>query len=192
MLKIGITGGIGAGKTTVAKVFEQLGIPVYRADDEAKKLYYTSVVKQQVVNLLGEDSYFNNGKLNKPFISSIVFSDKEALAKLNAIIHPAVANHFSEWVQKQNTPFILKEAAILFESGSHKGLDKVITVSASKQLRIDRVVARDSVTQKQVESRMQNQWTEKQRLQAADFIIYNDDSKLVIPQVLELYNELKS
>jgi dephospho-CoA kinase len=191
MLKVGITGGIGAGKSTVAKIFEQLGIPVYKADDKARILFNTNdEVKLKIKALFGEDSYLENGTLSRKKIADTVFNNNADLEKLNAIIHPAVIADFEDWVTKQNAPFILKEAAILFESGTHKGLDKIITVSAPKQTRINRVIARDSVTQQQVESRMQNQWTEEQRVEAADFVIYNDDSQLVIPQVLDVFRNL--
>lgn len=192
MKKIGITGGIGSGKTTVARVFEQLGIPVYHADYWAKEIMNTEpLVIERLKELFGEHIYDSAGKANRKRIAELVFADKNKLNELNSIIHPAVWLHGENWL-KQHTgkPYILKEAAILFESGGNKDMDKVIMVTAPKQLRTERVMKRDMVTAAEVEARMANQWPDEQKIALSDFVIVNDDRQLVIPQVLEVHRVL--
>ncbi|HZW76902.1 MAG TPA: dephospho-CoA kinase [Flavobacteriaceae bacterium] len=170
---IGLTGGIGSGKTTVARMFEELGVPVYYADDEAKKLNDTSeTIKTGLTNLLGNELY-KEGKLDRKKLAEIIFSDKKILEKVNQIIHPEVAAHFKEWVSRQKSPYVLKEAAILFESGSYQFCDAVILVTAPEEERILRVMQRDNVTREQVMARMRNQWPEEQKKALADYIIEN-------------------
>lgn len=170
---IGLTGGIGSGKTTVARMFEELGVPVYYADDEAKKLNDTSeTIKTGLTNLLGNELY-KEGKLDRKKLAEIIFSDKKILEKVNQIIHPEVASHFKEWVSRQKSPYVLKEAAILFESGSYQFCDAVILVTAPEEERILRVMQRDNVTREQVMARMRNQWPEEQKKALADYIIEN-------------------
>ena len=192
MKKIGITGGIGSGKTTVASVFEQLGIPVYHADYWAKEIMNTEpLVIERLKELFGKDIYDSNGKSNRKRIAEIVFSDKNKLNELNSVIHPAVWLHGENWLkQHEDKPYILKEAAILFESGGNKGVDKVIMVSAPKEIRLQRVMKRDNVTHEEVEARMANQWPDEKKIALSDFVIVNDDKQLVIPQVLEIHRQL--
>ncbi len=192
MIKIGITGGIGSGKTTVAKVFEQLGIPVYNADYWAKAIMNTEpLVKQRLTELFGKDIYDSEGKADRKKIAEIVFKDKNKLNELNSVIHPAVWLHGKNWLrQHADKPYILKEAAILFESGGDKGLDKVITVSAPKELRLQRVINRDNVTAEEVTARMANQWDDEKKIALSDFVIVNDDKTLVIPQVMKIHKQL--
>lgn len=191
MLKIGITGNIGGGKTTVSKVFEVLGIPVFYADDAAKKVMVTD---QELVRALkdafGSGSYFADGTLNRKHIASIVFNDEAELEKLNALVHPAVFSAFDHWVaQKKDAPYVMKEAALLFESTSYKMCDYAIMVTAPLELRINRVMQRDGLSRAEVESRDAKQFSEEKKVKLADYVIRNDDTELVIPQVLKLHRE---
>jgi dephospho-CoA kinase len=187
MLKIGITGNIGSGKSVVSKIFAQLGIPVYNADDAAKKLLDTD--KKLVDQLKKEfgENLFENNKLKRKELASIVFKNKDALTKLNGLVHPAVKKHFEKWVESnEDATYIIKEAAILFEAGADKPLDYVIVVTAPEEIRIRRVVKRDNVTEDFVKSIARNQMKEEEKRKKADFVIINDDEHLLIPQVLEL------
>lgn len=191
MLKAGITGGIGSGKTTVARVFSLLGIPVYYADDAAKQLLSEDADVRKSVRRLFGDEVFTNGKPDRKKMAALVFNDKEKLAKLNAIIHPAVRKHFENWVKEHSdAPYILKEAAILFESGTYKELDKIITVVAPEETRIARVMKRDHVTADAVRDRMANQLDDKEKIKLSDFIVRNSDDDLIIPQVLDIHQQL--
>lgn len=195
MLKIGITGGIGSGKTTVCKVFETLGIPVFYADTVAKEIMVTDqVLINGVKSAFGENSYFEDGILNNKHIASIVFNDKIALAQLNALVHPAVFRAFDAWEESisPNVPYTLKEAALLFESGSYKMCDKNILVTAPLQVKIDRVTSRDKVTEEQVKARMDKQFTDEQKADKADFFIKNTENNSIILQVLELHQKFLS
>jgi dephospho-CoA kinase len=190
MLNIGITGGIGSGKSTVARVFETLGIPVYNADDAAKRLMQEDPeLKKQIIILFGEKAY-EQGKLNRSWISAQVFGDPEKVKALNAIVHPATIRDAHEWMSAQQTPYTLKEAALIFESGSEKSLDYVIGVDAPQELRIQRVMERDNITRDAILQRMNNQMDEAEKIQRCDFIIYNDGNQLVIPQVIRLHQQL--
>lgn len=187
MLRIGLTGGIGSGKTTVAKVFETLGIPVYYADDAARRLMNEEEdLKKQIIQHFGEESY-TEGKLNRSYIASIVFADKEKLALLNSFVHPATIKDAERWMSGQHSPYTIKEAALLFESGSADGLDYIIGVSTPQALRIKRVMDRDNITREEVIKRMTNQVDEEMKMKLCDFIIYNDEQQLVIPQVIQLH-----
>ncbi|WP_183573389.1 dephospho-CoA kinase [Mucilaginibacter sp. X5P1] len=189
MLKIGITGNIGSGKTTISKIFEVLGIPVFYADDEAKKVMVNDeILIGAIKQTFGQESYFEDGSLNRKRISNIVFKSETELAKLNAIVHPAVFRAFDNWVPKfKNVPYVLKEAALLFESDSYKMCDKTIMVTAPLEMRIQRVMQRDGLSEAEVRSRDAKQFTEEKKLELADYAIKNDNSELVIPQVLALH-----
>lgn len=190
-LKVGITGGIGSGKTTVCKLIEALGYPVYYADVEAKKIIETdSDVILAISNLFGNDIY-SSGKLDRQRLASLVFNNKELLAKLNGIVHPAVARHFQVWANRFSSPIIFKEAAILFESGLHKLLDKTILVVAPEQVRLQRVIDRDNISVDNVKSRMANQATQDELVKLADYLINNDGKELVLPQLLGIIENLK-
>lgn len=189
MLKIGITGGIGSGKSTVAKIFEVFGIPVYYADDAAKNLMNeNSEVRHQLVTLFGDETY-TNGILNRPYISKIVFNDPEKLTRLNAIIHPATIKHAEAWMQQQHSPYAVKEAALIFESGAQKNLDYVIGVFAPVALRLQRAMKRDNASRDEIEARMKKQMDEEKKMQLCDFIIINDEQQLIIPQVFTLHEQ---
>ncbi len=188
---IGLTGGIGSGKTTVAKMFQDLGVPVYIADEEAKKLNDTSkTIIKGLKKLLGGTIYSADGKLNRKKMASMIFNDAELLAKVNNLIHPEVAKHFEKWTALQTVPYVLKEAAILFESGSHKNCDKVILVTAPEEIRIKRVMNRDKVSREEVLSRMKNQWSEEKKRKLSDFIIENTDIAHTYSQVETLHMNL--
>lgn len=189
-LKIGLTGGIGSGKTTVAKIFALLGVPVYYADAASKRLYQTN--KELMAGLkkhFGEDVYTND-ELNRPKLAAIVFSDAEKLELLNRLVHPLTITDAEEWMQQQTTPYVIKEAALIFESGSARGLDYIIGVRSPKHLRIKRVMDRDRVGREEVLSRMHRQIDEEIKMRLCDFIIENNEQNLVIPQVLQLHEHL--
>ena len=175
MMKVGITGGIGSGKTHVCRLFEQLGVPVYNADERAKHLMNSDAeVKSLLIDAFGEE-VFSNGQLNKEFLAQLVFNQPDQLKKLNAIVHPAVARDAQAWHEKHsNYPYTIKEAALLFETGSYKDLDKTILVHADEDERILRVMQRDHVSKEKVEARIKNQWPDIDKMTKADFIINND------------------
>ena len=190
---IGITGGIGSGKSTVCRIFQHLGYAVYSADDRAKAVMHSSApLIVQIKDLFGEKAYFSDGTLNRKWIGSQVFSDKKKLQALNALVHPAVHQDFHNWVESllpsYSKSFVLYEAAILFESGGRDRVDGVMTVFAPKSLRIQRVVSRDGVSREQVIERMDNQWPDHKKLALADFVIYNDGTHMLIPQVIDAIN----
>ena len=191
---IGLTGGIGSGKTTVAKLFEADGIPVYIADDEAKKIMLLPETIAKIINVFG-DSVLSNDQIDRKKLSAIVFNHPEKLKLLNAIIHPLVKKHFDDWVKKhENFPFIIKEAAILFESGSYKYCDKIITVYASIETRIKRVMARDNASEEEVLERIQNQWSDADRISKSDFVIENEnyaETKSKISEILKILKNLQ-
>ncbi len=189
MIKIGITGGIGSGKTTVCNVFQALGIPVFNADDEARRLMQENVQAIEKINaLFGIDAY-KFSKLNREKIARMVFEDSNLLNDLNAIVHPLVINEYSQWTTNHiNQPYIIKEAAILFEANTQLGLDFVIVVKAPEKLRIERIMKRDGVSAKHVKQRMNNQWPESRKIQLADFVILNNNIKPLLPQIIKLHN----
>ena len=192
MLKIGITGGIGSGKTTVCKVFEVLGIPVFYADVVAKQIMVTDdILMEGIKETFGMESYLPAGVLNNKHLAGIVFSDAIALEKLNALVHPAVFRAFDRWVAAvpASCPYTLKEAALLFESGSYKMCDYNILVTATQSSKISRVMQRDGVTAAQVQARMDKQFSDEQKMELADFQIRNDESSSLILQVLDLHEQ---
>ncbi len=193
--KIGITGGIGSGKTTVCKIFETLDIPIYYADLEAKQIISLNpAVKKQVKELLGNDSYYKNGKPNKTFIASQIFEDKSLLESMNKIVHPAVQTDVERWYEnikaKGNALYVLKEAALLVENKSYKHLDALIVVTCPENIRIKRVMDRDQVTEEAVRARIKNQLPEEEKIRVSDFVINNDGSMPLIPQVWEIHRKL--
>ena len=192
MLKIGITGGIGSGKTTICRIFETLGIPVFYADTVAKEIMITDhLLISGVKSAFGNGSYFPDGTLNNKHIAAIVFNDAQQLAKLNAMVHPAVFRAFDAWSANlpATTPYLLKEAALLFESGSYKMCDKNILVIAPHLVKIDRVTKRDQVSTEQVQARMDKQFSDEQKLGMTNYAVYNDESHSLISQVMELHKQ---
>jgi dephospho-CoA kinase len=190
MLKIGLTGGIGSGKTTVAKVFELLGAPVYYADEAAKRIMNEDVeLKRAIQKQFGEAAY-KNGELDRAYLSSKVFNDPFQLEILNALVHPATLRDAANWMNRQKTAYTIKEAALIFESGAAEQLDYIIGVYAPTELRIKRIMERNGMTHEEVAKRMNNQIDERIKMKLCDFVIYNDEEQLVIPQVLQLNQQL--
>lgn len=190
MLVVGITGGIGSGKSHVANMFEQFGIPCYYSDQQAKDLMNTHpILKKELILKFGSDVYLNN-TLNRPFISEQVFKNKELLEWLNGIVHPLVAEDFEHWKNKQNASYVLKEAAILIESGSYKNCDQIIVVVASKDIRVKRIIARDKLSEKQIYERINNQISDKERLNYANFTIHNNGTENVSDQINIIHQNL--
>ena len=190
MIIVGLTGGIGSGKTTVASMFAALGIPVYTSDDEAKRLMRTSSnLKRKLIDLFGEDAYVD-GELNKPYIAQVIFNDTLYLNKMNALVHPAVAKDFKDWVRKQQAPYVIKEAAILFENEGYKQCDVMITVTAPKSLRIERLLNRDHTTVEKIEAIMKNQWTDAQKAERSHFVIENINRQSTQKQVYKIHQQI--
>ena len=190
MKKIGITGGIGSGKTYVASVFQSLGIPIFNADIQAKKIMTSSgklikLVKEEFGNDIYKDS-----DLNKEKLASIVFSNSDKLQKLNSLVHPIVKEEFNNWYKKQTSPYVIKEAAILFESNSHIGLDAVICVSAPLELRMKRLLNRDNYSEKEIKKRIENQMSQEVKEKLSDYIIVNDEGNLLLPQIIKIHEKL--
>lgn len=189
-LKIGVTGGIGAGKSVVCKIFSSLGIPVFDADSRAKQLMISEpVLVSKIKASFGENAYTAGGDLNRLFLAELVFEDPEKLKLLNSLVHPVTGLEFEKWTQEQNAvPYVIKEAALIFESGSHHKLDAVIAVTAPEELRLRRTVLRDEHrTRKQVEDIISRQLPEEERIKLASYRIVNDEKNLLIPQVIRLH-----
>ena len=188
MKQIGITGGIGSGKSTICKIFRLLGVPVYEADAEAKELQNSNPeIKKGLINLFGQDIYWENGKLDRKKLASYIFSDNSLLEKVNQLVHPVVHAHYEHWLTlNSRASYIVYEAAILFESGFYNNMDEVILVTAPEEMRIERVSKRDLLTTEEIKSRLRNQWPEEKKRELAHYIIENDNSSLIIPQVVEL------
>ena len=192
-LQIGITGGIGSGKSLVSRIFQQLGVPVYDADSRAKELMVTdSILVGQIKKEFGTQSYSSDGGIDRTLLAQTVFNDPVKLEKLNRMVHPRVAEDYNHWVeQHRDNPYVIKEAALIFEAGSWKGLDKVIVVASPVGLRMKRILSRDTHrTANDVQAIINNQMPEEEKLKRADFVITNDESQLVIPQVLQLHEQL--
>ena len=192
MNKIGITGGIGSGKTYVASVFQSLGIPIFNADIQAKKLMTSS---RKLIKLVKEEfgnDIYKDSDLNKEKLASIVFSDSDKLQKLNSLVHPIVKEEFNNWYKKQTSPYVIKEAAILFESNSHIGLDAVICVSAPLDLRMKRLLNRDDYSEKEIKKRIENQISQEEKEKLSDYIIVNDEKELLLPKIIKIHKELLS
>lgn len=190
MYRVGLTGGIGSGKSTVARILETLGIPVYYADDAAKTIMNTDEgLKQQLISHFGEDCYVN-GQLDRKYLAGIVFNDPEKLNLLNSLIHPVTIRHSEEWYKRQTTAYAVREAALLFESGASGNLDFIIGVYAPKQIRLHRVMQRDGLSADEIRKRMDRQINEEMKMKLCDAVIRNDEQQLLIPQVMELHQRL--
>jgi dephospho-CoA kinase len=191
-IMIGLTGGIGSGKSVVAKVFATLGIPVFNADDEAKRIMQTSTeIKTKLIEQFGTDIYNAHG-LDKEKLATIVFNDPFQLQLLNSIVHPVTIQAAKDWAAKQTSPYVIKEAALIFESGAADGLLKVIGVTAPLSLRIHRVMQRDGITKDQVDARMRNQISDSIKMRLCDYVIENNNQQMVIPQVLEIDKAIRA
>lgn len=192
MLKVGITGGIGSGKTTVCRIFASLGIPVYNADQRAKWLMTNDPdLVTAIKKLFGPQAYYENGQLNRQYLSDIIFAEPEKRRQLNALVHPAVWKDGDHWNEThRDAPYTLKEAALFFESGGDKLVDKIIVVTAPEELRIKRVVRRDGTERASVQARMAAQMPQAEKVKRADFVIINDGARFLIPQVLQIHRQL--
>lgn len=189
-LRIGLTGGIGSGKSYVAKIFETLGVPVYYADEAAKRIMNENGdLRNQLVLHFGEKAYTNN-QLNRKFIASLVFESPEKLTLLNSLVHPLTIADADHWVKLQATPYIIKEAALVFESDAWKHLDKVIGVSAPYELRLKRAMQRDKISAEEVQARMNRQMDEEEKMKRCDYVLINNEKELLIPQVVALHEKL--
>lgn len=188
MKKIGITGGIGSGKTTVCEIFKLLGVPIFSADDEAKNLQNNDLhISELLIKLFGKDIYYPDGVLDRKKLAALIFNDSNAMAKVNSIVHPAVRTIFLKWTDnQQDADYILYEAAILLESRYASDFDRTILVLADEKLRIERVIKRDHLSEDLVKQRINNQMPESQKIKMVDFIIENSDKKLLFPQIIEL------
>ncbi len=190
MLKIGITGGMGSGKSTVSKVFEVLGIPVYYADAEAKKIMSEDEeLRKKIIDNFGSES-FSDKDLNRKYLASVVFNNPAKLELLNSFVHPAIIQHAEDWMSKQTSPYTIKEAALIFESGAHAFLDKIIGVSAPTPLRIQRIIDRDQLSIEEIKSRMNKQIDEEIKIRLCDYVINNNEQELIVPQVLKIHETL--
>jgi dephospho-CoA kinase len=190
MLKIGLTGGMGSGKSTVARIFECLEVPVYYADVRAKQLMQDDpAIREQLVHLLGS-GVIKSGTLDRSYIAHLVFKDPVLLEKLNAIVHPATISDAINWFHAQEAPYVMKEAALLFESGSAAGLDYVIGVSAPLSIRLQRIMKRDGLSREAVKDRTEKQLDESIKMKLCDFVLINDEQQPLLPQVLELHQQL--
>lgn len=192
MIKVGLTGGIGSGKTIVAKLFMQLGVPVYFSDDRAKYLMLNNQFLRQSLTSLYGDKVFIDGFLNRSYIASKVFTDNKELIKLNNLVHPFVQKDFNKWSACQNSSYLIKEAAILFETGADKLLDKVILIESPRRLKVSRVMNRDGMSEDEVFKRMTKQWSDSLKRTNADYIIQNDEKCSLISQILKLHNTLSN
>lgn len=190
MLKVGLTGGIGAGKSTVAHIFEVLGIPVYHADQEAKRLMQTNPVLIEKIRMAFSDKAYVKGILDRKFLSSVVFNDKQQLELLNSIVHPFTIQDGKEWMKKQTSLYAIKEAALIFESGSQGEFDSIIGVFAPTTLRIHRTIQRDQVEREKVMHRMEKQLDENIKMKLCDHVLINNEQSLLIPQVIDLHQKL--
>ncbi|GCD78387.1 dephospho-CoA kinase [Thermaurantimonas aggregans] len=187
---VGLTGGIGSGKTTAANLFRHLGVPVYIADDEAKKLIDTDPnIRENILLHFGSESYTSQG-LNRPFMAREVFSNPEKLKVLNSLTHPAVKEHFKNWITAQKALFVIKEAAILFEAGTYNDCDFVISIVAPENIRIERVQKRSDLSVEEIKSRIARQWADKQRIQLSDYVVLNDGKHSLIKQILHIYEDI--
>ncbi len=191
-ITVGITGGIGSGKSTVCKIFKLLGVPVFEADSVAKELINSNKeTKQELVRLFGQGIYMANGGVDRKKLADIIFNDEIKLARVNAVVHPAVRKAFKKWAKQQNTLYVIHEAAILLESGFYEMMDFTILVSAPENERIERVIKRDGISEKLIRKRMEKQWSDGQKRKLASVEIKNSSGNLIIPEIIKIDNQIK-
>jgi dephospho-CoA kinase len=190
MLKLGVTGGIGSGKTSVCRVFGVLGIPVFSADNEAREVMDVDTGIMLRINTIAGKNLYANGSLDRTELAKLIFNNSRLLEKVNSLVHPVVFSRFREWVKRQNSPYVIMEAAILFESGAHSIVDRVLTVVAPIEQRVDRVIHRSNITREQVIERMRNQMDDEERINNSDYVINNSENDMIIPVILKIHEEL--
>lgn len=190
ILKIGLTGNIGSGKTSVAQVFEVLGVPVFYTDDESKKLFIEPEVKKELAKLFGTNIITKSKEVDKRKLASIVFTNEAKLKQLNELLHPLVYKRYLQWIDNQNASYTILEAAILFESGFNKYVHQSICVYTNKESRIQRIIKRDNFEKSDIEARMKNQWSDQQKNELADFLIDNNENEMIIPQILKIHQKI--
>lgn len=191
-MKLGVTGGIGSGKTTVCKVFKILGIPVFSTDPEASEIMNTDAEIISKINLIAGKNLYPGGILDRRKLATLIFNDSSLLRKVNSLVHPIVSEHFRKWEMEQSAPYVIMEAAILFESGASKLVDKILTVVAPEEERISRVIGRNQLTKDQVMERIRNQMNDEERMILSDYIIYNSENDMILPAILEIHKEILS
>jgi dephospho-CoA kinase len=190
IMKLGVTGGIGSGKTSVCKVFCVLGIPVFFADSEANNVMNDDQNIMREINRIAGDDLYEEGTLDRRKLASIIFNDQELLKKVNSLVHPVVINNFMRWTEVQTTPYVIMEAAILFESGASELVDRVATVIAPVEERIARVTQRNTLTREQVIERINNQVNDAERIKRSDYIINNSENEMIIPAILRIHEDI--
>ena len=192
MIKVGLTGGIGSGKTYISKIFEKLGVPVFSADNVAKKIVNTDYqIKKELIKNFGSDIYLENGSIHRKKLANIIFQNDIALQKINSIIHPVVRSEFDKWAKQQTSNYVIQEAAILFENNQNYLFDKMITVTAPMQTKIARVMVRDKISANMVKQRMKKQLEDEIKIAKSDYIIINNGIEMIIPQIVRIHNKLK-
>jgi dephospho-CoA kinase len=189
-MKLGITGGIGSGKTSVCRVFNVLGIPVFSADYEAQKIMNEDREIKKGINGIAGKNIYPDGKLDRMELASLIFNDPVSLKKVNALVHPVVFDHFIQWAEKQTAPYVIMEAAILFESGGSKLVDRIATIVAPVEERISRVTLRNKLTREQVMDRIKNQMTDEERIEKSDYVINNSENEMIIPVILKINEDI--
>jgi dephospho-CoA kinase len=191
MIKVAVTGGIGSGKTLVCSVFEILGIPVFYADQSAKELMNSNpYVKEKIISNFGKNIFDKNGQLIRDKLAEIIFNNKILLLKINEIVHPVVREEFNKWMQGQESVYVIEESAIVFETGQNTFFDKIISVVAPLELRIDRIMKRDNISREKVLERLKNQYTDENKMKNSDFIITNDKKEMIVPQIIKIHEKL--
>lgn len=191
-MKLGVTGGIGSGKTTVCKVFNVLGIPVFSTDPEAHELLTSNNEIINKINSIAGKNLYTSGTLDRKELATLIFNDSSLLKKVNSIVHPAVVKRFLKWEMEQSAPYVIMEAAILFESGASKLVDRVATVVAPEEERINRVIVRNHLTREEVMERIRNQMNDEERIKLSDFVIYNSENDMIIPSIIKIHEEILS
>lgn len=188
--KLGVTGGIGSGKTTVCRVFNVLGVPVFSADAEARDVMDIDTGIMLRINTIAGKNLYESGNLDRSELARLIFNNERLLEKVNALVHPVVLSRFREWEKKQDAPYVIMEAAILFESGAYKIVDRILTVIAPMEERVNRVIHRSNLTREQVMERMRNQMDDNQRIEGSDYVISNSENDMIIPEILRIHEDI--